>query len=96
MTILRPTPVSSDLFSLHLGRETLFVAELSDLGRGLERVYDDAADVGLTLVSARTGREVVCRVAREERDREGELVMTVLEPADPKERRLFSVCLLAD
>lgn len=47
--ILRPCPVSTDRFHWQPERR-LFVGEYSDLN-GLGRVYDDACDLGLTLVS---------------------------------------------
>ena len=37
--------------------EKKFVAEASQLGRFLERIYPDACDLGFVLESARTGKE---------------------------------------
>lgn len=95
MTILRPRPVSTRLFSYDR-RARVFTAESSDLGGPLERVYDDAADVGLTLVSETTGVELVYRVMHHERDLEGELLWTDLEPVDPRRRGLCTVRLFND
>ena len=80
--ILSPAPVSTDRFSFNLN-DRVFTAELSDLGRDFRfgRVYDDACDVGLTLVSTRTGRRVVFAIENEIRDREGELQYIELRPA---------------
>jgi hypothetical protein len=41
-------------------KDNTFVAELSDLGDPkLERVYDDAADYGFTVISKKTGNPAV-------------------------------------
>lgn len=82
MALLTPNPVSTSRFTYDPASRK-FVAEASDLGRGepFGRVYDDACDVGLTLVSATTGRSIVFAVARENRDREGEVVSWDLVPA---------------
>lgn len=77
--ILRPAPVSTDRFT-YIAARNEFVADASDLPQ-LARVFDDACDVGLTLVSAKTGREVVFAVKHEERDREGDLLWLELGPA---------------
>lgn len=75
---LKPCPVSTSLFTR--GTNGVYVAEMSDLPYGLGRVYDDACDEGLTLVSARTGREVVM-VVSDVRTRDGELEYLELTPA---------------
>jgi len=55
--ILKPTPISSDLFDYEEGT---FFAEVSCLGDpAWERVYDDACDEGFSVVSAKTGKHVV-------------------------------------
>jgi hypothetical protein len=68
--ILRPTPLPTERFT-YVPAQNMFVAEASDLP-ALERVYDDACDEGLTLISQRTGREVVFGVEGVERDRDGD------------------------
>lgn len=80
--ILSPTPVSSRRFYWDASTLT-FVADLSDLGKDFQfgRVYDDACDIGLTLVSQRTGTEVVFAIEDEKRDSEGELQYIELIPA---------------
>jgi hypothetical protein len=84
--ILTPTRVASDRFTYT--REGGYTAEVSDLGiAAFGRVYDDACDTGLTLVSQRTGREVVFVVEREDRDAEGDVTLWKLEPADRRLRR---------
>lgn len=80
MSVLKPSPVSTDRFT-YVAAERLLVAEASDLPP-FGRVYDDACDEGLTLVSADTGREVVFGVEQIDRDREGDLVSWTLLPVD--------------
>lgn len=81
MSLLKPCPIFTDAFHYD-GATNTFTAEASGLPR-MGRVYDDACDVGYTLISERTGREVVFVVTHEERDREGELLWTDLTPARP-------------
>lgn len=82
--ILQPTLVSTERFT-YVPAENMFVTEASDLGLGhgidFGRVYDDACDVGLTLVSHRTGTRVVFAIEHEER-RDGDLLYWDLRPAD--------------
>lgn len=97
MATLTPNPVPSSLFTFTTDDGVqMLVSELSTVGR-LGRVYDDACDVGLTVVSQRTGRKVVYSVQREHRDaREGELLWLDLTPANPAERNLPLVRLFND
>lgn len=93
--ILRPTAVSTEKFSYH---GSVFTCEISDLGPGFQfgRVYDDACDEGLTLVSHRTGREVVY-VVNHQQYKEGELVAWELIPAKPSDRpRCGSIVIYND
>lgn len=97
MSLLHPNPVSTDRFTFDHDTRT-FVAEASDFGslrdrlatNGLVgpfgRVYDDACDIGLTLVSHVSGTRVVFAVEHEERDREGDLLYWDLLPAQLHER----------
>jgi hypothetical protein len=71
--ILNPAPVSTRQFTYDAPTKN-FAAELSDMN-GLGRVYDDACDVGFTMVSARTGRQVVFVLAEEKRDGEGDTLL---------------------
>lgn len=75
MAVLSPPPVSTDRFT-YLPADGLFVIEASDLGPDfrLGRVYDDACDVGFTLVSARTGDRRVFTSVGERRDDDGDLL----------------------
>ena len=55
--LLKPTPISSSYFHYEKGQ---FVAERSDLNDiTLSRVYDDAADIGFSILNERTGKHVV-------------------------------------
>lgn len=83
--ILKPCPVSTDRFN-YIASDNTFVADASDLN-GFGRVYDDACDLGVTLVSAKTGREVVFVVTAERRDGEGEILFWELRPATLDTRR---------
>lgn len=68
--ILKPAPISSDKFSFS---KNCFAAEVSSLGNfNLERVYDDACDVGFSIVSAKTGNLVVFAQNGYIRDEDGE------------------------
>lgn len=89
MAVLQPTPVSTRQFSFDQTTQT-FTAEVSDLGRDFRfgRVYDDACDAGLTLVSARSGSQIVFCVEHEERDSEGDLLYWVLRPVSRQYRHL--------
>lgn len=76
--LLSPSPISTDRFTYCDG---VFVTEASGLGDFLlGRVYDDACDVGLTLVSHRTGAKVVYALHGEKRNSEGELLYTDFLP----------------
>jgi len=63
-----------------------FLLDASDIGP-LGRVYDNACDVGLTLVSQYGGRgQVVMVVNHEQRDGDGDLLYQDLVPADGRSR----------
>lgn len=71
MTVLRPTPIVTTTHLTWDRPTRRFTAEASDLGPalgrgGFGRVYDDACDIGFTMVSARTGAEAVFAVQHEE------------------------------
>ena len=73
--LLTPARVSAGRFRYDAAAKT-FTAERSDLGPDfrLGRVFDDACDAGFTLVSHRTGREVVMAADGCEFDDEGDLL----------------------
>lgn len=81
MTLLKPVPVSTSRLSWDPVRRE-FSAELSDLGGRFGRVWDDSCDEGLTLVSVRTGREVVCAVDSDFRDPDSTVRWWVLKPVE--------------
>ena len=96
MATLKPTRVSTERFNYNAASNT-FSAEMSDLtGLHMTRVYDDACDVGYTLVSVKTGREIVFAVEHEERDGEGELLWIDLRPANRSEWGAGTVRLYND
>jgi len=83
--ILNPTRVSSTKFHW-VKASSEFFAEISDLGHSFRfgRVYDDAADQGLTLVSRYDSREIVFVVDRIDRDGlENEITGWHLSPVLP-------------
>jgi hypothetical protein len=80
MATLRPAPVSTRQV-LYDAQRRLFVADISDT-HGFGRVYDDACDEGLTLVSHLTGKEVVFAVWNEARDGEGGVQYWLLRATD--------------
>jgi hypothetical protein len=55
--LLKPAPVSSRQFHYDAATQS-FTAEMSELN-GLGRAYNDSCDEGLTMVSSRTGDELV-------------------------------------
>jgi hypothetical protein len=81
MTTLRPAPVPTTQLDYNPTARTYY-GDISST-HGLGRVYDDACDEGLTLVSATTGREIVFAVAQIDRDSEGDITVWYLTPATP-------------
>lgn len=82
MTILKPAPVSSTQFTW-LSDRRMYVAEISDLGKGFSfgQVYDDACDIGFTLVSKTGDREIVFAVEVEATE-DNEIKWWDFEPAN--------------
>lgn len=60
-----------------------YVGEMSSTN-GFGRVYDDACDEGMTLVSSGTGATLVFVVDHTERDVEGDVKFWLLRPVDPR------------
>lgn len=80
------TPKISTRPFMYSPSDNTFVACASDLrGFRLGRIYDDACDVGFTLISQRTGREIVFALAHEERDRDGDLRWEDFRPVNRNE-----------
>lgn len=70
---LNTAPISSDRFSYDT-KTKLFVTEASDIqGQHLNPLYDDVADVGLVMVSSKTGKLVRYYLAHEVRDGDGDI-----------------------
>lgn len=92
--ILEPNPVSSASFTYD-PHANLLVSEASTVGC-LARVYDDACDVGLTVVSVRTGRKVVYVLDGNIRDSEGEVIVDVLKPVSLRDSGLPLLHLIND
>lgn len=70
--ILRPTPLSSNNFTF---KDNKFIGELSQFrGTRFERVYDDACDVGFSVISVKTGKHAVFALDRYETDSENDLI----------------------
>jgi hypothetical protein len=80
--ILTPNPISSSRFSF---KGNTFSTEASDLGRSfeLDRVYDDALDLGFSIVSAKTGKIAVFAFYNHEKDGEGDLVSWIFRCVTP-------------
>jgi len=92
MAINRYMPVLSSALFTWSRTDNLLVAEMSTLqGNGLigfARVYDDACDQGMTIRSARTGREVPFAVTHTE-IRDGDTLYWDLEPVDAAGRVVY-------
>lgn len=90
--LLYPAPVPSDRFTYD-GEENLLVIEASDLGPGFAfgRVYDEACDVGFTVVSS-ADVHAVFGVCIQVRDGEGDVLYEdwSLVPESARELRLHA------
>ncbi len=92
-------PASISMERLHFVKdENMLVAEISDFGKNwnFERVWDDACDEGMTIVSHHTGKKVVYAVDHIERDRENDLLYWDLKPADRVDSHLPTVRIFND
>lgn len=81
MTVLRPKPVNGTMFIWHAPTRTYYI-DMSQLG-GFGRVYDDACDEGLTIISRFGTREAVCAV-EDQHVVDGEVKAWILKPVKPK------------
>ena len=88
MAQLEVTKYSSEGIS-HNAHRGLLVCEASDLGRDfrLERLYDDACDVGMALINPRTGNVTRWALKEEIRDQEHELLGWMLAPTPETVRK---------
>lgn len=70
--ILNPSPISSTRFNF---KGHTFIAEASELRNFcLGQVYDDACDLGFTIISAKTGKGAVFVENDPEKDAEGDVL----------------------
>jgi hypothetical protein len=80
--LLHPPKIRTDRFTW-AAEDRLFVTEASDLADAdFGPVYDDAIDIGFTLVSEQTGREAVMVEHHREYDNEHDLLYTDFIPAE--------------
>ncbi len=64
-----------------------FVAEASDFGPNARiwgQLYNDAADIGLVLISAKSGARIAFYLDEERKDREGEITEWAFKAVDAK------------
>lgn len=92
--ILTPPATNTRQLTWDADRRT-YHGEVSDTN-GFGRVYDDACDEGLTLVSARTGRTVVMVVNHTEYDANGDVSWWELRTADFHRDPVFQLLLFND
>jgi hypothetical protein len=88
--ILKPTPLHSSKFTFS---KNTFISELSDLGPSarFERVYDDACDIGFSIVSEKTGNHAVFALNRYETDGENDLIAIHFSCVTPGLKNLKAV-----
>ena len=79
--LMRPNPIHSSRLTWN-AEQLRFEGEMSDIG-GFGRVYRDACDEGLTLISRHDGREVVFYVDLTERDSDNDVLYWDLLPVLP-------------
>jgi len=94
MNLLHPAATSTRQLSYDAATNR-YVGEISSTN-GFGRVYADACDEGLTLVSARTGVEIVFVITGTDKDAEGEIVSWTLVPAIPSAWGGGSILLFND
>ena|SRR5271167_2373538 len=73
----------SSAFSFHKEDKT-FTSEISDTKGVLGRVWNDSADVGFAIRSAKTDNIVVFTLEKEHKDREGDITHWDFEVYNPK------------
>ena len=87
--LFHPTPVSSNKFVFSKGT---FIGELSELpGFTLHRVYDDACDVGFSVVSEKTGKSAVFALTNQDTDGDGDLTALHFKCVTPGLQNLKAV-----
>jgi hypothetical protein len=93
-----PTPTISTKRFFYDRPSNQFSIDASDMGKDFEmgQAYDDSADVGFTLVSAKTGREVRLVQSHVEINKDRELLYEDYVPAEKSEQGLFKVRIYND
>jgi hypothetical protein len=95
--LLRPVTYSTDLFSF---KNNTFVVEDSTLRAPWNgpsgRVYNDACDVGFTLVNQKTGGEIVMAQDGTDKDREGEVLGWRFTCVYPKKFKHLKALIIND
>ena len=86
MSLLPMNPVPSSAFQWHkdLRVFSIDISEFQHGGYQLTRIYDDAADVGFAMKSAKTGVVQTFCLYSTEGSSEGELLFYVFKPLDKK------------
>jgi len=80
MSKLYVQPVESNRFTFFKPKNE-FVADISDLGAfRFQRLYDDAADVGLALLSSKTGKIALFYLQCEHTNGDGDITHWTLFP----------------
>lgn len=95
MTILKPARIASSRFTYDKATKS-FIAEDSDFGgkgHPVGRVYDDACDEGFTIVSERTGKEVVFALHMVHKDADGDLTKWEYHSVTPGHKGYRAVIL---
>lgn len=93
--MLRPSRISTSLLTYDKA-ENLFVAEDSDLPSRPDRVWLDSCDVGYTLVSHRTGREIVYALNTIVQNRDQEIMYWDYRPAEDRNNALPTLRIFND
>ena len=95
--ILRPLPLSSGLFMWH-SEDASFSTEASELPWAFElgRVYDDSCDEGFTMISDRTGKEVVFCMEETIKDCEGNILAWEFKSVSPGFKDKFKATIFND
>jgi len=91
--ILEPNPISTRQITYDPDH-IMLVGEISSTN-GFGRVFDDACDEGLTVVSHRTGKSIVYAVSHIERGDDG-IAFWDLIPADRRQKHLPKLRLFND
>lgn len=93
--ILKPTPIRTNEYLISYYKpDNLLIAEDSSLPRP-SLVWDDACDVGYTVISHRTGREVIYALHSQE-SRKGDLLYWDYRPISRRDSGLPTLRVFND